>query len=94
MCLAMWAWVGHVGVILQRMDKRTKRIYYCGHCNEKVSKTLYFQHKRLYYSSRTHKWKRDEVPSCSKSSFSFSDTENEAESSDHECDPGLAGKIS
>lgn len=35
------------------MEKR----YHCGHCNEKVSRTLYFQHKKLYYSASEKTWK-------------------------------------
>ena len=32
--------------------------YYCGHCQEKISKTLYFTHKRLYYNCDTGEWVR------------------------------------
>ena len=37
----------------------TGKRFYCGHCDEKISKTLYYQHKRIYYNSKTHKWNRD-----------------------------------
>ena len=30
---------------------RKKLYYYCGHCKEEISKTLFFQHKRRYYDS-------------------------------------------
>ena len=33
------------------MIPRRKRRYYCLHCEEKVSKTLYFQHKRFFLNS-------------------------------------------
>ena len=32
--------------------------FYCGHCDEKVSKTLYYQHKKLYYCSTNKSWIR------------------------------------
>ena len=38
------------------MDKR----FHCDHCGEKISKTLYYQHKRLYYSSSTNSWRKSE----------------------------------
>jgi hypothetical protein len=43
------------------MEKR----FHCGHCGEKISKTLYYQHKKLYYSSSTNSWSsdNDRVPS-------------------------------
>lgn len=37
------------------MEKR----FHCGHCGEKISKTLYYQHKKLYYSSSTNTWSSD-----------------------------------
>ena len=30
--------------------------YYCGHCDEKVSKTLYYAHKKLYYNAESNQW--------------------------------------
>ena len=39
------------------------RFYYCEHCGEKVSKTLYYQHKKLYYTVDSQQWEKnpDEV---------------------------------
>ena len=46
----------HVTIIIfDAMEKR----FHCGHCGEKISKTLHFQHKRLYYSSSTRSWSSD-----------------------------------
>ena len=28
----------------------------CGHCNQNLSKTVYYQHKCLYYDRRLKKW--------------------------------------
>lgn len=36
--------------------------FHCGHCNEKVSKTLYYQHKKLYYSSADKSWTQATSP--------------------------------
>ena len=68
------------------MDKR----FHCQHCGEKVSKTLYYQHKRLYYSSASNTWRsnqdthdadgaaQSETPRlASREEFSFSDSEQE-----------------
>ena len=67
------------------MDKR----FHCEHCGEKVSKTLYYQHKRLYYSSSSNTWKskdpdtdpgvdvRFEAPKRVREEFNFSDSEQE-----------------
>jgi len=65
------------------MEKR----FHCGHCGEKVSKTLYYQHKRLYYSSATNSWSRSayhdhpgEPPSSGQvegEEFTFSESEEE-----------------
>ena len=35
-----------------------KRLYYCGHCDEEVSKTLFFQNKRQYYDQNRQEWER------------------------------------
>jgi hypothetical protein len=40
------------------MDGKLKRSgsYGCGHCGQSVSKTVYYQHKRLYYCDSTNSW--------------------------------------
>ena len=53
----------------------------CGHCGEKISRTLYYQHKKLYYSTATKTWKkRDDLvkwPDLEQyDEFTFSDTES------------------
>ena len=35
--------------------------FHCDHCNEKISKTLYFQHKRIYYNPSTQSWKKSRI---------------------------------
>ena len=59
--------------------------YLCGHCNQKISKTLYYQHKKLFYSASTKSWKKEikgitqrkEVNSPEPQDFRFSDDEEE-----------------
>lgn len=48
------------------MEKKSKkrRLYRCGHCDELISKTLYFQHKRLYYSVHNRQWKKTSSVAC------------------------------
>lgn len=33
--------------------------FHCEHCGEKISRSLYFEHKRLYYSSTSGTWKKE-----------------------------------
>ncbi|XP_064388033.1 uncharacterized protein LOC135342897 [Halichondria panicea] len=59
------------------MEKR----FHCEHCNEKISKALYYQHKQLYYSSAANSWTCDLTPGHdihrAEQEFSFSDDEME-----------------
>lgn len=41
---------------IARASNTRKGRYYCGHCEEKISKTLYFRHKRLYYNPDSEEW--------------------------------------
>ena len=34
---------------------------HCGHCDEYLSKTVYYQHKRLFYDRRSKKWSKHQV---------------------------------
>ena len=43
-------------LIPARHGKMSDR-YYCGHCKEKISKTLYYSHKRLFYDITTRQWR-------------------------------------
>jgi hypothetical protein len=46
------------------MDRgRGSSSYLCEHCGEKVSKTVYYQHKKLYYDKTTETWMRQETSS-------------------------------
>lgn len=56
--------------------------FYCEHCGEKISKTLYYQHKGLYYSTATRMWQKalaansDDERAICEDEFKFSDTES------------------
>lgn len=39
------------------MSTKQKR-FYCGHCKEYVTKTVYFQHRRLYFESNSGRWSK------------------------------------
>jgi len=43
---------------------RSKR-HYCGHCNEYLNKTVYYQHKRIYYDKSEKRWSSQQVFNCS-----------------------------
>ena len=36
-----------------------RKVYFCGHCHQELSKTLFFSHKKLYYNKRLKKWQKD-----------------------------------
>ena len=40
---------------------KQRKLYFCGHCQESVSKTLYFQHRAIYYDKRAKQWAKDRV---------------------------------
>ena len=40
-------------------SKRLKKVYFCPHCEEEVSKT-FFQHKKIFYNPATGKWQNNE----------------------------------
>ena len=40
---------------MQMMDRK-RRNYRCEHCGERLSKTVYYQHKKLYYNKSTRRW--------------------------------------
>ena len=65
--LEVWfkAWSSNFNPILGMEKKSEKRrLYRCGHCDELISKTLYFQHKRLYYSVHNRQWKKTSSVAC------------------------------
>ena len=40
---------------------KSKAKYFCGHCDQVHSKTLFFQHKRIYYDSTKSEWSKQRV---------------------------------
>ena len=58
--------------------KKPKRSYFCGHCREVHSKTLFFLHKNLYYDFRSSEWKKERVVPLDlevESEFNFAEAE-------------------
>ena len=56
------------------------KVYFCGHCQQRLSKTLYFLHKKLYFDPKLKTWKclRDAViPAAPVEEFRFSDEDSE-----------------
>lgn len=37
-------------------DSEPPKMRFCGHCKEYHSKTIYFQHKRLYFNKESNEW--------------------------------------
>ena len=50
--------------------------HFCGHCNKKLSKTLYFKHKKLYYNSRNKCWRSKRAFLCSDDVVEFNMDDN------------------
>ena len=57
--------------------------FYCEHCGEKISKTLYYLHKKLYYSVDTNMWQKitnsaddQQCNDAECDEFTFSDSES------------------
>ena len=56
------------------MSLVSRKRLYCPHCDEQLSRSLYYQHKQLYYDSTQHEWKkyRPTTPTVSDVNFEFS----------------------
>ncbi len=35
--------------------------YWCGHCDKVLSKTTFYQHKKLYYDSTKSVWSKERI---------------------------------
>ena len=40
-------------------DRGNRNLVKCGHCNQEVSKRTLYQHKRLYFDSKSKTWSSD-----------------------------------
>ena len=40
---------------------RKPKRYFCGHCDKKVSKTLLFEHRKLFYDKLAKQWRKERV---------------------------------
>ena len=56
------------------MSRRgSKKRFYCGHCDEYLCKTMFFEHKRLHFNKETNQWlSSSRIFSTSSSSAAFS----------------------
>ena len=55
------------------MSDEKKRVY-CEHCNEYISRSLYYLHRRQYYDPKQRKWSSDRIYTSP-----YSDSEEESE---------------
>ena len=35
-----------------------RKRYFCGHCDDYVSKTIFYQHRRVYFEKKCKKWSK------------------------------------
>ena len=56
----------------------SEKRFHCQHCNEKVSKTLYYQHKSRYYCPLSRSWIKESSNKYTPAveDFTFSDVES------------------
>ena len=60
-------------------DAIAKKSYNCGHCSKELSKTRYFQHRKLFYNKRTKEWSQQRVfETRLGKDFNFSDNETDS----------------
>ena len=52
------------------MSRRQWRKLYCPHCNEMVTKTMFYRHKRSFYNPRSKQWARSNITGMSDKSSS------------------------
>ena len=55
--------------------KSCSKIVFCPHCDKEISRTLFFQHKRLYYSRKKCAWSKERIfETEAEQSFSLNDS--------------------
>lgn len=59
------------------MERSTTKRFFCGHCNQNLSKTVFYQHRRLYYNIALNEWSKSRLFSASEQSFTVSDDQME-----------------
>ena len=61
--------------------RKPVKTYFCGHCSKELTKTLFFQHRKLFYDRKTRKWSQQKVfESILGNDFDFTESENSIES--------------
>ena len=40
---------------------RIRKAYLCCHCNQELSKTSYYQHKKIYFDTTTKEWRKERI---------------------------------
>lgn len=72
----------HLHICFEMELEVIKKRYFCGHCSKELSKTRFFQHRRLFYNKKTKEWSQLRVfESRLGESFNFSDNEDDCISS-------------
>jgi hypothetical protein len=67
-------------IIMADNEVVSKR-YFCGHCSKELSKTRFFQHRRLFYNRKTKEWSQQRFfESRLGENFNFSDNEDDSTS--------------
>ena len=59
--------------------------YFCEHCDEFISKTLYYKHRKLFYDRKAKKWKKTNNPQFINvdKDFIFSDSDDATDEGKH-----------
>ena len=57
-------------------------LVYCPHCDQKVSKTTFYRHRKSFFSATTKTWSKVMAPICDSDSDSSSSTEHVTDQDD------------
>lgn len=55
---------------------RIRKAYLCGHCDQELSKTSYYQHKKIYFDTTKKEWRKEMIrPLAEVEEFTFEDSD-------------------
>ena len=52
---------------MSRPQNKVNKLYFCSHCDEDLSRSCYYRHRRLYYNQKSKEWCKSRsvsIPVC------------------------------
>lgn len=65
--------VGGVKFAMAEAAGSVPNTFFCGHCKRQLSKTKFFQHKKLYFDVSSKEWRQKRINVINVEEFTFSD---------------------